>query len=428
VLIVVAHCDDEVIFAGGALASDEPEYKKLLVIFDSSRRNEQVRQIAQCASAELRHCLIDEFNDEYSQESIAGIIEDEIKNSNPDVLITHNAFGEYGHKSHRLVSGAVDLAIDNTNKDIRLLHFGFCFPSIYVYGKTPWEDSLKSFSNVFPWKKYADYPVMPFSGIFRTKHADRYFYHSTNCYFPKINAERHEKFSKIYEGVFSWKRNYESMFELYREHNIEFYFDPAKESSPPLSYTPPKLALTRVEPHVKKGNPKPGRAGIIRSLMEDFLIDYLHFEGRGLWVGWNKFCRHRGYKKDMLRYADSIEIIDHQETRLNEDTYGDCKADYIGDICDVKSLINDDTFDWVHCFGVLEYVDNIENAVSEIMRITKSGGRVLLGVVGEDYNMTGKNRPSYKYICNLIKKYNGIAIESWTVRNQDFSCIHIYKK
>jgi len=59
----------------------------------------------------------------------------------------------------------------------------------------------------------------------------------------------------------------------------------------------------------------------------------------------------------------------------------DSGADYIADLCSTNSnIISDDNFDIIVCTEVLEHTINPFNAVAEIKRILKPGGKVCVSV------------------------------------------------
>ncbi len=51
-------------------------------------------------------------------------------------------------------------------------------------------------------------------------------------------------------------------------------------------------------------------------------------------------------------------------------------ADLIGDICNLGSVVEDESFDFVICTEVLEHVANPFDAMNEIFRVLKPGGKL----------------------------------------------------
>jgi SAM-dependent methyltransferase len=55
----------------------------------------------------------------------------------------------------------------------------------------------------------------------------------------------------------------------------------------------------------------------------------------------------------------------------------DSKADFIADICELNDTIPASNFDFIICTEVIEHVKNPQNAINELMRITKKSGLLL---------------------------------------------------
>ena len=436
VLLIVAHCDDEVIFAGTVLTSQAPSKKGVVIVFDGQARNESMRHVAELAGAALTHLRYPETTDNSPGHRTAPVPETErieadlrrIILSEPwDVVFTHNAFGEYGHAHHRFVHRCVSDIVRQERPETQLLYVGYSYASIFVNGRTPWPNTLRAFSVGGPWMPEREESVVPYAGALRSKHVDRYFYHDTNCYLPQLDRELLGTLRACYANTASWWMRPDSHYDIYCQSRVQYFYDPRQSRRPYAEYAPFRPKLTRMEPDVKKPGFVRGRASHIRSFMEDYLIDYLRFEGKVLWIGWNQFCRMRGYKADILRHADTMEILDDKPIRLDTSIYGDEVATYIGDICDLHDQIADGTFDCAHFFGVLEYVDDMANALREVLRITKPGGRILIGTPGVDYSATGHQRPTFEFVLSQVEQGGGWPIEVWRFFNPDFYCIHILK-
>lgn len=59
------------------------------------------------------------------------------------------------------------------------------------------------------------------------------------------------------------------------------------------------------------------------------------------------------------------------------------KPTYVGNI--EKMDFPDETFDTVLCNGMYEFIDNPQQMINEVIRITKKGGAAIYGFVGRDY-------------------------------------------
>ena len=82
-------------------------------------------------------------------------------------------------------------------------------------------------------------------------------------------------------------------------------------------------------------------------------------------------CGDMPYKEYILELVHNYDTIDY-EAHINE-------IKYIGDIQDMH-MIEDDTYDSIVCFEVLEHVQNPFKAVSEVKRVIKKDGIFILSV------------------------------------------------
>ena len=117
ILVVVAHYDDETIYAGGLLW-ELREKAKLNIMCCSqrakARRNFQTAQdgfTTICCKLNGRYSIIlgngGKLDDRPKLDDIQSLVEDEANHFKPDILITHNAKGEYhGHIYHKEVHRA----------------------------------------------------------------------------------------------------------------------------------------------------------------------------------------------------------------------------------------------------------------------------------------------------------------------------------
>ncbi len=68
--------------------------------------------------------------------------------------------------------------------------------------------------------------------------------------------------------------------------------------------------------------------------------------------------------------------------------------------CDLKKLpFSDNFFDLIFCIGVLHHIDSMEEALKELWRILKPGGRIVLWVYGKEGNFW------IIYILNPLRKF-----------------------
>jgi SAM-dependent methyltransferase len=76
------------------------------------------------------------------------------------------------------------------------------------------------------------------------------------------------------------------------------------------------------------------------------------------------------------------------------DTNEKLNPDIVGDICD--SPICSESFDYVLCNGMMEFVFDPQKMVDEVHRVLKPGGKVIFGFVGKDYKPYKKDWNFYK--------------------------------
>ncbi|MDH5661478.1 MAG: PIG-L family deacetylase [Elusimicrobiota bacterium] len=442
VLIVVAHCDDEIIWCNTVLTSSEPASKHIFVVHDGGRtRNECIRKVAEISNSHLWHLNIPEelppggatANAKIREEAIKKIrqtLNDVFRKGKIDIVFTHNQFGEYGNGHHRAVHDIVKNTVSEFNSSIRVYYFGYNYASIYALGKNPWPKTLRAFSNISSWSPYSDCNFKPFSGIFKFKKYNRYWYIENNCYLPQLDEQMRKKLEECYRGVRDARVGWLRKSSLrYLPNSVEYFYEERKGENY-VEYEFPRILLRPPYPVAKNklSTIIPlKRNADIRDFLDSYLIDYLKFEGKVLWVGWDKFCVKSKYGKRILKYADEMDKLDNNPIRKDKSIYGDQVADIIANICNLKDIIKDDTYDSIYFFGVLEYVDNMRGAISECVRILKPGGRLLTGAPGYDYWITGHNRPRFEEVINMIRDAEAIPIEIWRRRNPDYYYIHAFK-
>lgn len=105
---------------------------------------------------------------------------------------------------------------------------------------------------------------------------------------------------------------------------------------------------------------------IDRFWIEDFLAKNKKFiKGVCLEIGNDHYTKKFG--SNFFKRSDILDI-----------DKGNTKANIIGDLKNLKNTVKNDTYDCVILTHVLGQIDNLESAISEIKRITKKGGTVLV--------------------------------------------------
>ena len=74
---------------------------------------------------------------------------------------------------------------------------------------------------------------------------------------------------------------------------------------------------------------------------------------------------------------------------------------FVGNI--ERTKFPDETFDVVLCNGMYECVDNPQNMINEVIRITKKGGTAIFGFVGKNYKPYKKPWQYFEGIETLPK-------------------------
>jgi len=237
ILIVVSHVDDETLFAGSILLSDEPRTKSVIVIHDGGKnRNKVLEKIEEISKCKIHHLKLKEklgptneaasLNEE-ARETFTIFLKKFLQDNKIDIIFSHNEFGEYGHGQHREVYRIVKETLRELGLDkIQLFTFGYAYPMLYVFGRTYWPKTLKAFSNISKWKKFNLKNVVPFSGIFKTKKYDEFFYFESNFYYPQLERKKLLHFINLYRnckgGWKGWTRKWTHYYN-FATNNIQYF-------------------------------------------------------------------------------------------------------------------------------------------------------------------------------------------------------------
>jgi len=129
ILLIPAHADDEILFLGGiiptyAVVKDAQIQVAYMSEFWSSARIREHEKLDGLWEAGLRNypvCgnfkdvyseTIEVAQEQYSLDDMVSYVTEQIRRFRPQVIVTHDQNGEYGHGFHMLTSKAVTIAVD----------------------------------------------------------------------------------------------------------------------------------------------------------------------------------------------------------------------------------------------------------------------------------------------------------------------------
>ncbi len=142
ILFIVAHPDDELIFMGGAIPTCVEEGRSVAVAYmtpsNTTRRSELLNGLWLLGIR--RYPIIGPFSDSYQknltrqynalggEEKVDAWVAEVIRRVRPEVIVTQDADGEYGHPMHKILSASVRKVYSETGRA------DFCPESAQAYG------------------------------------------------------------------------------------------------------------------------------------------------------------------------------------------------------------------------------------------------------------------------------------------------------
>ena len=180
ILVISAHPDDETLFSGGTLAMCAQKGHAVYIL-ETTRgeggevgepplttrenlaafREQEVRQAARILG--VRDIFFLPYIDPYMEingiarrievplEDFAGAIEAYIKQTDPDLVITHGSNGEYGHPQHIYTHRATRLALNNNRPATALMSWSAWHASAERERVLNKDDPADIINDISPW-------------------------------------------------------------------------------------------------------------------------------------------------------------------------------------------------------------------------------------------------------------------------------------
>lgn len=139
ILLISSHADDEILFMGGIIPSYVPQGARVQVAYMTEfwsttpvREHEKLdglwvdglRTYPICGNFKDVYC--DNFEDakkKYSLDDMTAFVVDCIDSLEPQIVVTHDFNGEYGHGFHMLTAKAVEQALEQASYDVPKAYF-----------------------------------------------------------------------------------------------------------------------------------------------------------------------------------------------------------------------------------------------------------------------------------------------------------------
>ncbi len=143
-MVLSAHADDELLFFGGTIPYYAGEMGKRVIVCyltdqTSCRRNELLEGLWLCGVREypsmgvFKDIKNDSLGDSYGfwgEEPVVSYVTELLRKYQPDVVVTHDIRGEYGHGAHRVCADAMMKAV---NRAASYQHGGWQVKKLYLH-------------------------------------------------------------------------------------------------------------------------------------------------------------------------------------------------------------------------------------------------------------------------------------------------------
>ena len=139
ILLVSAHADDEILFMGGIIPTYVPQGARVQVAYMTEfwsttpvREHEKLdglwtdglRTYPVCGNFKDVYCdNLADAEKKYDLDSLAAYVQECLERFEPQVVVTHDFKGEYGHGFHEITAKAVATALERSSYDVPKAYF-----------------------------------------------------------------------------------------------------------------------------------------------------------------------------------------------------------------------------------------------------------------------------------------------------------------